>query len=70
MASLSPEELWALLSRNRDRLQWIADQEARGAWTRSGAADGRFGPEREKLIAEADQILDRLEKLYKSGNQS
>jgi len=50
MAEKEIDRLWGVLRRNRDRLQWIADEEVRGALLRSGAADGRHDQEREKLV--------------------
>lgn len=48
-----------------DRLQWIADEEARAAWVRGYGAAGEFQEEREKNIAEAEEILERLDLLSK-----
>ena len=59
------EAYWCLLRSNRDRLQWIADEEARGVLVGGGAADGRYEPERDRLIKQADEILAELERLYK-----
>ena len=59
-------QLQKLLNINRDRLQWIADEEARGARFHGGASDGRYDGERTRLIQEADAILEKLEKSYKN----
>lgn len=42
------------------RLQQIADMEANAARVGGSAADGRFDPERSRLIAETDRLLDEL----------
>ena len=66
--SNSEENLFLLrLRQNQERLQWIANEEARGAIICSGAADGRFEKERERLIQEAEKIIVKLEALYRKG---
>ena len=42
------------------RLQQIADIEANAARVGGIGADGRFDPERSRLIAETDRLLDEL----------
>ena len=64
MSKSEENYLWLRLRQNRDRLQRIADEEARGAIIRSGAADGRFEKERERLIEQAEKILVKLEASY------
>ena len=51
----------------RDRLQRIADEEARAARLRIGAADGRHEDERDRLIDKMDELLDQLEGLNKNA---
>jgi hypothetical protein len=53
--------LWDALRRIHGRVQWIADQEALSAWVNGAAAQGSLMPSKMKLIADADQILDRIE---------
>ncbi len=55
------ELLWARLQHINERIQWMAGAEANAAWVKGAAADGRFLPIKEKLIDEADRILDQLE---------
>ena len=43
------------------RVQWMADEEARSAWVGDLAARAIFLDEKERLIAEAERILDELE---------
>lgn len=43
-----------------NRVQWIADEEARSVWVRGFAARGGFEPHRDNLLDEADKIIDRL----------
>ena len=66
MSDREETRLWEKLRRNRDRLQKIADLEAQGAWSRSGASDGSLDPERQRLIDEAEEILKKLEDTYKN----
>lgn len=55
------EVLWARLKEIHERVQWMADREARAAWTGGGAADGSLWPAKKKLIEDAERILDKLE---------
>lgn len=57
------EEEWLLkrLEHIHGRMSWIANQEARSAWVGGLAASGIFQPERDRLIAEVEKILDRLQ---------
>jgi hypothetical protein len=45
-----------------DRVQAIANAEVKAAWIRGAAADGRFIPEKERLLDEAEHTVDELEK--------
>lgn len=67
MSNSEETRLWERLRHIRNRIQEIADLEARGAIFGSGAADGRLDPERERLIQETEDILDRLEAKYKNA---
>ncbi|MCE2493092.1 MAG: hypothetical protein J4F40_10870 [Alphaproteobacteria bacterium] len=64
MPNSEETRLWERLRDIRNRIQEIADLEARGAIFGSGAADGSLDPERERLIKETEDILDRLEAMY------
>ena len=66
--SISREErLWKRLEAIHKRVQWMADEEVRGALLGGGAADGRFIAEKERLCDEAEKILDELEKGLKKN---
>lgn len=67
MAGSEESRLSARLQRIGDRLQEIANLEARGAIIGSGAADGQLEPERDRLIAETEGIVDRLEAMYRNA---
>lgn len=54
-------QIQARLTQIHNRIQWLADTEARAAWVNGAAADGRFWPEKLKLLDEADALLDKLE---------
>lgn len=54
------EQIVERLKHIHDRIAWIADQEARSAWVKGWAADGHLDPERQRLIEEADTILEKL----------
>jgi hypothetical protein len=43
-----------------ERVQWMADAEARSALVNGWAADGHLWPEKEKLIEESERLLDEL----------
>lgn len=49
------------LAQIHDRVNWMADQEARSAWVGGPAAQGIFLDAKERLIDEAERILDQLE---------
>ncbi|WP_348656757.1 hypothetical protein [uncultured Sphingobium sp.] len=51
----------ASLDRIYHRLQWIADTEARAAWFNGFGANGELDSERERLIQQAESVLDQLE---------
>ena len=42
------------------RVQWIADEEARAAWVNGFAANGCYTDEKEKLLKRTEKILDKL----------
>jgi hypothetical protein len=52
-----------------NRVQWMADEEARSAWVGGLAGQGHFLPEKERLIDETDKILDQLDKLTGDDNR-
>lgn len=54
-------KIQARLTQIHDRIQWLADEEARAAWVKGAAADGRFWPEKLRLLDEAEALLDKLE---------
>ncbi len=49
------------LSAIHERVQWMADEEARTAWVGGRAADGVFLAKKERLCDATDRILDELE---------
>ena len=57
------ERLGARLAAIRERMSTIADLEAAAAPVGGIAARGIFEDEKDRLIAETDQILDRLTQL-------
>ena len=52
--------LMARLASIHERIQWMADEESRSAWVKGEAAQSAFLDEKEKLIDEAEQIIERL----------
>jgi hypothetical protein len=54
-------ELFDRLAAIHQRIQWMADAEARSTWVKGWASDGHLWTEKERLIAEAERILDELE---------
>ena len=56
-------DLLGSLNRIRDRIQRLADLEAKEAEL-TGTASGRHWPEKNALIEKSDKILDELENLY------
>jgi hypothetical protein len=59
---MSPKELDLIdrLGRISQRINEIADVEARSTLVRSGAAQGNLIAEKERLIQRAEEILDQL----------
>lgn len=55
------EALWKRLAAIHERVQWMANQEAVSALVNGWAAQGGYFEAKEKLIAEAETILDKLE---------
>ncbi len=55
------QRLFARLAAIHTRVQWMADQEAVAAWVNGPAAQGIYMADKERLIDEAEGILDRLE---------
>jgi hypothetical protein len=55
------KKLLSKLAAIHQRVQWMADEEARSAWAGGLAARGIFLDEKERLIDEAERILDELE---------
>jgi hypothetical protein len=58
-------ELERRLQHIHDRVQWMANAEARAAWVNGYGAKGEFWEEKKKLLDETDRILDEL--LGKAG---
>lgn len=56
------QKLLARLKAIHERVQWMADEEARSAWFGGLAAQGHFIKDKERLLDEADRILDDLER--------
>lgn len=57
------ERLMSRLAQIHQRVQWMADEEARSAWVNGAAANGLFFDEKERLLNEADRVLGELERL-------
>ncbi|HEX2724184.1 MAG TPA: hypothetical protein VHN20_00025 [Beijerinckiaceae bacterium] len=57
------KRLWEKLIANRDRLQRLADEEARHAFFGGSAVAGKNTAGIERLMAEAEKSLHDLEKL-------
>ena len=55
------EAIDQMLRTIHDRVQWIADVEARSAWVNGIAANGALLPEKIRLLEQAERILDRLQ---------
>ncbi|CAA7615448.1 hypothetical protein MTBSS4_130002 [Magnetospirillum sp. SS-4] len=65
MASdMQTERLWSRLAAIHQRVQWMADEEARSAWVNGPAAQGMYLDEKERLIDEAERVLDALEAIH------
>ena len=60
-------QLWERLRQIQNRIQEIADLEARGAILGSGAADGSLDPEHKRLIQASEDKLDQLEASYRNA---
>lgn len=60
------ETLWALLNNRRDRIEKLADSEARAAML--GRKDVDHWKAKKKLLDESDRLLEELEKLYAQGS--
>jgi hypothetical protein len=43
-----------------ERVQWMANAEARAAWVQGLGPNGEFWEEKKKLLDEADKVLDRI----------
>lgn len=52
-----------LLDHIHARIAWICRAEADAAWVNGPAAHGLFDPERTRLIARAERVLDELERI-------
>ena len=66
MSKREEERLWNRMKRCEERLQRITEEEASAAPLRTGAADGRHEPQRERLINQMEEILDQLEEMNAS----
>ncbi len=67
MADEEREKAEAALNARLDaiaqRLEWISNSEARSAWVQGLAARGLHEPERDQLIKETEDVLDKLQAL-------
>ena len=57
------ELLHARLKRLHERLQWIANEEARSAWVKGEAAAGIHEAERDQIIEKVERAVEELEAL-------
>lgn len=57
------EAILGRVSAINQRVDWIAKEEARSAQFGGKAAEGYFTAEKEKLIAETDELLLKAQKL-------
>lgn len=55
------KQLWDRIAAIHRRVQWMADEEARSAWVSGPAAQGSLLLTKDKLISEAEALLDRIE---------
>jgi hypothetical protein len=58
MADANYERFRAEIERLHKRLEWISEEEARSAMVGGVAAEGRFQPERDRIIKRTDEVLD------------
>ena len=58
MADANYERFRAEIERLHKRLEWISEEEARSAMVSGVAAEGRFQPERDRIIKRTDEVLD------------
>ena len=58
MADANYERFRAEIERLHKRLEWISEEEARSAMVGGVAAEGRFQPERGRIIKRTDEVLD------------
>jgi hypothetical protein len=56
------KDLETRLLQIHQRLQWIADTEARAAWVAGYGARGEFEEQRDQLLQQAEEVLTELEK--------
>lgn len=62
MTDKETEKLRRRLKQIHDRVNWMADEEARSAWVNGFAARGGLMSEKLALLDEADRILTKLMK--------
>jgi hypothetical protein len=54
------DQLLLRLRHIAERVQWMANAEARAAWVQGLGAHGEFWEEKKRLLDETDKILDRI----------
>lgn len=55
------DRLLQRLTAIHQRIQWMADEEARSAWVNGLAAQGIYFEEKERLLEEAESILNQIQ---------
>jgi len=63
MDDATEKQLNDRLTKIHNRVQWIADAEARSTWVDGIVARGALTPEKMALLDETDRILDQLREL-------
>jgi hypothetical protein len=54
------DQLLLQLRHIAERVQWMANAEARAAWVQGLGTNGEFWAEKKRLLDETDKILDRI----------
>lgn len=67
MQSNTYEALLARIGVLSNRINELAELEANAAMVGGAVADGRLQPQKDKMIDEIDQLLDRLDSLIASA---
>jgi transcription elongation GreA/GreB family factor len=60
MSKEREEKLQFKLTQLHNKINWIADKEARAAWVKGVGANGEFFKEKMRLIDETDRVLAEL----------